>query len=298
MKIIEQFDVNEFASLVGKHPNTVEEWFSKMEEKLIHYVQRINNEKVYDQNDLKLALFINDKREEKWSFDEIFKKLVKINDLRPFPSEEASKESTTIDINFNSRFERDPESLFFEIAQDNEVIQMFKYHSLRVMYIASMLAKRAECYDEDLRVAALLHDIGKMGVSKNILLKPEKLSDLEYIIIQSHSHIGNVIVRKRLGLTQAARYIRDHHEWWDGGGYPRRLVGDEISVQGRIISICDAFDTMTIDRRNYKKTTLTYDEAFSELRRCSWTQFDGNLVNMFIAMMSEAKIPEFMLNEV
>ncbi|QAS54622.1 hypothetical protein HLI_11580 [Halobacillus litoralis] len=193
---------------------------------------------------------------------------------------------------------RDPETLFYEIAQDNEVIHIFKYHSLRVMFLSSMLAKRMDCYDEDLRIASMLHDIGKMGIAKNILLKTEELSELEFTIIQSHSHVGNVIVRKHLGLTRAARFIRDHHERWDGNGYPRRLLGDEATIQERIIAICDAFDTMTIDRRNYQKETLSYEDAVKELQRCSWTQFDGNLVNVFIGMIEEGiKIPEYMLQE-
>jgi putative nucleotidyltransferase with HDIG domain len=187
---------------------------------------------------------------------------------------------------------RDPESLFYQIAQDNEVIKEFKFHSLRVMYLASMLGKKTGCFDEDLRVASLLHDIGKMGLSKEILFKPGKLSELEYIVVQSHCHIGNTIVRKQLGMTRAANFIRDHHERWDGNGYPRRLLGDQISIQGRIIGICDAFDTMTIDRRNYQQKTLTFDEAFEELRICSWKQFDGNLVEYFIEMMKDITLPE------
>lgn len=186
----------------------------------------------------------------------------------------------------------DPESLFYQIAQDNEVIKEFKFHSLRVMYLASMLGKKSGCYDEDLRVAALLHDIGKMGLSKDILLKPGKLTELEYIIVQSHCHIGNTIVRKKLGMDRAANFVRDHHERWDGNGYPRKLSAHEISVQGRIIGICDAFDTMTIDRRNYQQNTLTFDEAFEELRKCSWKQFDGDLVESFIEMMREITLPE------
>src|SRR5690625_2073771 len=136
-------------------------------------------------------------------------------------------------VNYLLNIGRDPENLFYEIAQDNEVIRVFKYHSLRVMFLASALAKRAGCYDEDLRLAALLHDIGKVGISKKILLKQDKLTDLEYTIVQSHSHIGNVIVRKHLGLTRTAQFIRDHHERWDGTGYPRRLVRSEERRVGK-----------------------------------------------------------------
>ncbi|MDQ0158217.1 HD-GYP domain-containing protein [Alkalibacillus salilacus] len=187
---------------------------------------------------------------------------------------------------------RSPESLFENIAQDNEVLQLFKHHSLRVMYLSTMLAKKVGCYDDDLRVAAFLHDIGKIGIAKEILLKPGKLNTIEKTIVESHSHIGNSIVRKELGRTRAAEFIRDHHEDWNGTGYPRRLVGEEISVQGRIIRICDSFDTMTYDIRNYKLTKMSYHEAFEELKRCSWTQFDGNLVETFIDLLIKLELPD------
>lgn len=183
------------------------------------------------------------------------------------------------------------EKLFEQISQDNEVIHVFKYHSLRVMSFSCKLAKVVDCYDEDMKIASLLHDIGKMGISKEILLKPAKLSELEYQIIKAHSHIGNNILRSILNLPRAALFVRDHHERWDGSGYPRGLIGEEISIQGRIICLCDAFDTMTIDRRNYNKKTLSYEEAFEELRRCSWSQFDGDLVEQFIATVKALSIP-------
>ncbi|MCP8617181.1 HD-GYP domain-containing protein [Salirhabdus salicampi] len=182
--------------------------------------------------------------------------------------------------------------LFNNVAQDNEILASFKYHSLRVMHMSCNLAKKNGCLDTDMQVASLLHDIGKIGLSRQILLKPTKLTDLEYQIIQSHSHIGNTIVRKQLNMPRAAGFIRDHHERWDGNGYPRGLKGDDISLQGRIISICDAFDTMTIDRRSYNKTPLTYEEALEELVKSSWNQFDGNLVEQFIAIIQSFELPE------
>ncbi|HEX7064103.1 MAG TPA: HD domain-containing phosphohydrolase [Bacillales bacterium] len=189
---------------------------------------------------------------------------------------------------------QDPEYLFHKIAQDNKVIQYFKNHSMRVMFLASSLAKRCGCYDENLRVAALLHDIGKMGISKQILFKPEKLNDLEYVILQTHPHTGNLIVRKHLGMLKAAEFIRDHHERWDGRGYPRGLKQDEITIQGRVIAVCDAFDTMTMDSRGYKPDLMDYTEAYEELKRNAWTQFDGELVEKFIDMMGDIKIPDFL----
>lgn len=184
-----------------------------------------------------------------------------------------------------------PEQLFDQISQDNEVLQLFKNHSLRVMHFSCSLADEVGCYDKDIKYASLLHDIGKIGLAKEILLKPTKLDELEYQIIQAHSAIGNNILRKTLNLPRAAVFVRDHHERWDGKGYPRGLSGDKISVQGRIIGICDAFDTMTIDRRNYNRHTLTFEQALKELKRCSWTQFDGNLVKKFETLIERLDLP-------
>ncbi|UOQ46221.1 HD domain-containing protein [Halobacillus salinarum] len=289
------YTLEELSARVEKSPAIIEKWFEELEERLNHNI--IINDKgeaQYFEKDLEIIYCISRKREERETFESIFKYLEK----HFKPRSALKKEMSNEEENSLTEWGRDPESLFYEIAQDNEIIQIFKYHSLRVMFLSSALARRTGCYDEDLRIAALLHDIGKMGLSKNILLKSTKLSDLEYTIIQSHAHIGNTIVRKHLGLTRAARFVRDHHERWDGTGYPRRLLGDEISLQGRIIGICDTYDTMTIDQRNYKKNTLTQEEAFRELKKHSWTQFDGNLVSIFMDIMDEITIPEYMLKEI
>ena len=290
---METYSLHEIATLIGKNKNVVNLWFNQLEDKYNYYIHEENKDKIFTERDLSIAKFIAEKKNEKWSYNIIFKQLEEMYHFETKQDLHDSIENTS--NNYLLNIGQDPENLFYEIAQDNEVIRIFKYHSLRVMFLASGLAKRVNCYDENLRLAALLHDIGKVGISKKILLKQDKLTDLEYTIIQSHSHMGNVIVRKHLGLTKTAQYIRDHHERWDGTGYPRRLIGDEISIQGRIISICDSFDTMTVDRRIYRKTPLSYKEALKELKRCAWTQFDGNLVQTFIDMMEEIKIPEYML---
>jgi|GEM_PF-4953590 len=289
---MDTYSLEEIAASIGKNPDVVKLWFNRLEENYDFYVHEENGDKLYSQRDLSIARFISKKLNDKWSYDAIFEQLTKMYFLETNKELHDRNKST---VNYLLNIGRDPENLFYEIAQDNEVIRIFKYHSLRVMFLASALAKKAGCYDEDLRLAALLHDIGKVGISKKILLKQDKLTDLEYTIVQSHSHIGNVIVRKHLGLTRTAQFIRDHHERWDGNGYPRRLVGDEITIQGRIIAICDSFDTMTVDRRIYRKAPLSYKNAFDELERCAWTQFDGNLVQIFINMMDEVTIPEYMI---
>jgi putative nucleotidyltransferase with HDIG domain len=180
--------------------------------------------------------------------------------------------------------------LFSQISKDDEVIKVITNHSLRVMYLSNKLAKKMGCYSQDFRLAALLHDIGKIGLNRSILFKKEKLNDLEYTVIQSHSHIGNTILRKQLDLPKAAGFVRDHHERWDGKGYPRGLKGDHISTEGRIIGICDAFDTMINERRTYRQETMSINKAFEELRSCSWKQFDGDLVDIFIDIIQKMNL--------
>ena len=288
-----KYNLQDLSSQLGKNALSIEKWFNELENKSNYYVPVEDDKKVFNEEDLKVATFISEKREKKMPFSEILKQVNEKFSLRQ-KEDRVIKDSSTLDKKELRSGGNDPEALFYEIAQDNEIIQLYKYHSLRVMFLSSALAKKVNCYNEDLRIAALLHDIGKMGVSKKILMKPGKLTELEYTIIQSHSHIGNVIVRKHLGLTNAARYIRDHHERWDGTGYPRRLLGDEITIQGRIISLCDAFDTMVFDQRNYKQR-LSYEEAYEELERGSWKQFDGNLVKNFIEVLEDITIPEYMI---
>lgn len=288
-----KYNLQDLSSQLGKNALSIEKWFNELENKSNYYVPVEDDKKVFNEEDLKVATFISEKKEEKMPFSEILKQ---VNEKFPPRQKEdrVNKDSSTLDKKELHSGENDPEALFYEIAQDNEIIQLYKYHSLRVMFLSSALAKKVNCYNEDLRIAALLHDIGKMGVSKKILMKPGKLTELEYTIIQSHSHVGNVIVRKHLGLTNAARYIRDHHERWDGTGYPRRLLGDEITIQGRIISLCDAFDTMVFDQRNYKQR-LSYEAAYEELERGSWKQFDGNLVKNFIEVLEDITMPEYLI---
>lgn len=281
--ILQKYSIAELATQVGKSPNVVKQWFEELVD-IFNYKQK--DEGSFNELDVKIAQFITEKREEKWSYHDIFQE---VYNRYVIAEEHNDKDNDTINL------VHDPEGLFYKIAQDSEVIRQFKYHSLRVIFLASALAKRVDCYDEDLRIAALLHDIGKVAISKHILLKPGRLSELEFTIIQSHCHVGNTIVRKHLGLPRSARFVRDHHERWDGKGYPRSLKGEDITIQGRIIAICDAFDVMTVDHRNYRENKLTYEEALAELQKGAWTQFDGDLVKSFSLMMDEVKIPSYMI---
>ena len=132
---------------------------------------------------------------------------------------------------------------------------------------------------ESIRFAGYLHDIGKIGIKDNILLKDSPLSDEEFEHIKRHPVIGESIV-KDMDLNQRERsIIRHHHERWDGGGYPDGLGGTDIPLSARIVAVADAFDAMT-SNRPYRRAK-NQQEAVGELLRCSNNQFDAEVVTAF-----------------
>jgi len=147
-------------------------------------------------------------------------------------------------------------------------------HSRRVsdyaLMAADAMAMKAEARDT-LEYAASLHDIGKIGVDDAILRKPQRLRPEERASIESHPVIGAAIVRSIPFLRHTESLILYHHERIDGKGYPHRLAGEEIPLGARIISVADAFDTMTTERPYHHPKTI--NEAMMELQRCSGTQF-------------------------
>jgi len=138
----------------------------------------------------------------------------------------------------------------------------------------------------DLYAVSLLHDIGKLSVPDSILTKPGKLTKEEWEIIKRHSVEGERIVSYIKALSALAHMIRHHHEWYNGAGYPDGLRGDTIPLGARIISIADAYDTMT-SRRPYKDPVPPRD-ALKELKRCAGTQFDPELVASFCQAMENS----------
>ena len=186
-----------------------------------------------------------------------------------------SKSTSIVIINTlkNILFEKD-----FETAE----------HTERVKDLAIRLGKKinlSENFLTDLSLLSELHDIGKIAVPEEILLKKEKLSESEYKIVKRHSQSGYNIVRNIAHLSNIADAILYHHEWWNGSGYPHGLKGSEIPLISRIIAIVDAYDVMT-NGRPYKNK-MSKEEAFEELKKCSGTQFDPDLVNEFISMLEE-----------
>lgn len=139
--------------------------------------------------------------------------------------------------------------------------------------------------ENDLRLLARFHDIGKVGIPDHILFKPGPLSREEYEVMKRHCEIGYRIALSAPDLVPIADWILKHQEWWNGKGYPLGLKGEEIPVECRILAIADAFDAMTSDRP-YRKA-LSVEEAIDELKRCAGTQFDPELVKHFVRLFEE-----------
>jgi putative two-component system response regulator len=164
-------------------------------------------------------------------------------------------------------------------------------HTQRVGALAAELAK-ASGWDEEpvrlMRQAAPLHDVGKIGISDLILLKPGKLTSEEFAVMKQHTVIGaNILANGRSALMQMAERIAlTHHERWDGVGYPHGLAGEAIPIEGRMLAIVDVFDALTHDRPY--KSAWTIGEALAEIEKQSGTQFDPQLVRAFMTLPLEA----------
>jgi putative nucleotidyltransferase with HDIG domain len=165
-------------------------------------------------------------------------------------------------------------------------------HSERVASYAMELAKACGKFsDEELKAfnyACLLHDIGKINIPDQILMKPTSLTKDEYEIIKSHPTVGAKAVSEVVGLSNSIDVILSHHERWDGKGYPDQLKGEGIPYLARISAIADAFDAMT-SSRSYR-AALTVDEAYKRIIQEKGTQFDPNLVEVFIDIYPSWKI--------
>lgn len=161
-------------------------------------------------------------------------------------------------------------------------------HSHQASNYTECIARRLAVPEEEIQLAkqgALLHDIGKIGIPEAILRKPGPLDDEERTIMNSHAEIGAEIVARTRELAPVAAIVRAHHERYDGAGYPDGLKGEEIPRGARIICVLESFDAMISDRP-YRKG-MSFDDAIAEIKRCSGTQFDPEVVRAFLGVIRE-----------
>ncbi|MBQ8159158.1 MAG: HD domain-containing protein [Clostridia bacterium] len=164
-------------------------------------------------------------------------------------------------------------------------------HSKRVANYSRMLGEKLgfsekEC--NNLFNAALLHDIGKVGIPDSILNKDSRLTDEEYATMKSHVVTGGKVLASFDMIPHVMEGAKYHHERYDGRGYPDHLKGEEIPEYGRIIGVCDAFDAMTANR--VYRGQMDWDYVLSELKKGRGTQFDPNFVDAFLELIDEGKI--------
>lgn len=163
-----------------------------------------------------------------------------------------------------------------------------KGHSDRTVTNALKIAKRIGLSEQEqdwVQYAAILHDIGKIGIPEQILKKPGKLTPEEYEVMKRHAMYGAQIVRQIEFLKPVVPLVEADHERWDGKGYPNGLKGERIPLGARIVAIVDAYDAMTFDRIYRKAPGKAY--AMDELKRCAGTQFDAHLVDIFLKILRE-----------
>lgn len=161
-------------------------------------------------------------------------------------------------------------------------------HSDRVSYYAYQIAKalgRDSAYCERVRIAGLFHDVGKLSIPDEILLKPGKLTDEEYLVIKSHPRNGFELLSVISHFRPMLPAVRSHHERFDGHGYPDGLIGEQIPEEARIIAVADTFDAMTSDRQ-YRKA-LPLRRALDESERCKGTQLDACFVDIFQTLIQD-----------
>ena len=160
-------------------------------------------------------------------------------------------------------------------------------HSERVTAMALEIGREVGLPQAELDVlnrGGLLHDIGKIGVPESLLDKPGKLTDQEFTQIREHVEIGGRILEPIPGFGECMPIVLQHHEWFDGGGYPKGLAGDEISLYARIFAIADCYDAMVSDRPY--RSGLPLDRVFQILRAGTGKQFDPRIMDAFLKMMA------------
>ena len=196
----------------------------------------------------------------------------------------------------NSRLYQELEEMFFQTAESlaDAIEKRDPYtggHTQRVTLYSQSIAKFLQLKPLErkwLKIASVLHDIGKIGIEDHILKKPERLSPEEFNMIKRHSDMGAEIIEHIRQLRESIPGVKYHHEQVNGKGYPDGLRGEEIPILAKIVAVADTYDAMTTDRP-YRKA-MEKEAAIEELRRCSGTQLDKEVVEAFIQAYQRGEI--------
>ncbi len=191
----------------------------------------------------------------------------------------------------NARLFEDTQQIYYEtlksLAKALEARDHYtKGHSERVANLSKSTAKELGIDEQEINAiynAALLHDIGKIGIRDEVLLAPRKLNFEEMEVIRKHPTFGNAILMPLKFLGEIREYVRFHHERWDGTGYPDGRAGEDIPLASRIIAVADTFDAMTSNRPY--RNELTFETAISEIQAAAGSQFDPTVVEAFVKIV-------------
>ncbi len=182
-----------------------------------------------------------------------------------------------------------PRDILIEVMED--VIEDLHGHVHRVSDLAVNLGTGLDLGEEDLdrlALAGVLHDVGKIHLDPSILGKPGPLTDSEFELMRRHPELGFAMTRNRLD-SKVAEAILYHHERWDGRGYPFGLTAEEIPILSRVVLVSDAFDAMTSTRAY--QPALPVDYAVNEIRKNTGTQFDPQVVDVFLELAEMQMLP-------
>jgi len=196
----------------------------------------------------------------------------------------------------NARLYREQEEMFLQTAESfaDAIEKRDPYtggHTQRVTVYSQAIGRHLPLKPPErkwLRIAAVLHDIGKLGIEDQILRKPTQLSREEYDVIKHHCDLGAGIIEHIRQLKEIVPGVKHHHEQINGKGYPNGLKGEDIPMIAKIVSVSDTYDAMTTDRP-YRKA-LSKEAAIKELKRCSGTQFDRKVVRAFLKASRNGEI--------
>jgi len=240
---------------------------------------------------IKNSIYYSNLKKQKLEIEDLYEKSTYVNERLRETIEELNKSKVELEKK-NAEIER----FFYEtilcLSKAIEYKDVYtKGHCERVQSIALKIADELGLSEDEknvLKVACLLHDIGKIGVKEEILNKKEPLTAHEYEEIKQHPLIGYNILKDLDFMGRIQKIILQHHERIDGKGYPYGLRGDEIDLLARIISVADAYDAMTSDRP-YRRA-FAKEEAMEELQRCAGSQFDKNIVEKLLNLAQKGMV--------